>query len=275
MRDHATNRSRGFGFITFETEQAVDDLLEKGNKIDFPELRFGNTAYLHIYVAFIQMLKALNFREVLGDPPDGLPLEKGNQHQTNLIQGSIIPRQIYNLEETKELDLLQKGFIQESLSSDAILMMKQDLNNSTGFIVRAQRIHVNDEKVKVILDWPTPSSIAKSCRIMLGDPPDELSPKSPSQYAISMKSHDLQEYKDSRTNPFEVWGNDTCTIFHNTCFFGLMFILEPIRRTKSRRFKAYLFESEDDTCITRLTSKEEVITLPNDPLVQALERKPE
>ncbi|KAK8644193.1 hypothetical protein V6N13_123508 [Hibiscus sabdariffa] len=35
MRDHATNRSRGFGFITFETEQAVDNLLEKGNKIDF------------------------------------------------------------------------------------------------------------------------------------------------------------------------------------------------------------------------------------------------
>ncbi|XP_039045139.1 RNA-binding protein Musashi homolog Rbp6-like [Hibiscus syriacus] len=35
LRDHATNRSRGFGFITFEMEQAVDDLLEKGNKIDF------------------------------------------------------------------------------------------------------------------------------------------------------------------------------------------------------------------------------------------------
>ncbi|XP_024032388.1 uncharacterized RNA-binding protein C660.15-like, partial [Morus notabilis] len=34
MRDHATSRSRGFGFITFETEQAVDDLLVKGNKLE-------------------------------------------------------------------------------------------------------------------------------------------------------------------------------------------------------------------------------------------------
>ncbi|XP_043725581.1 heterogeneous nuclear ribonucleoprotein 1-like isoform X2 [Telopea speciosissima] len=34
MRDHATSRSRGFGFITFDTEQAVDDLLAEGNKLD-------------------------------------------------------------------------------------------------------------------------------------------------------------------------------------------------------------------------------------------------
>ncbi|XP_068666844.1 uncharacterized protein [Aristolochia californica] len=35
MRDHSTSRSRGFGFITFDSEQAVDDLLTKGNKVEF------------------------------------------------------------------------------------------------------------------------------------------------------------------------------------------------------------------------------------------------
>ncbi|KAG9158924.1 hypothetical protein Leryth_013308 [Lithospermum erythrorhizon] len=35
MRDHASGRSRGFGFVTFEHEQAVDDLLANGNRLDF------------------------------------------------------------------------------------------------------------------------------------------------------------------------------------------------------------------------------------------------
>ncbi|KAL5172117.1 Heterogeneous nuclear ribonucleoprotein 1 [Glycine soja] len=35
MRDHSTNRSRGFGFITYDSEEAVDDLLSVGNKIEF------------------------------------------------------------------------------------------------------------------------------------------------------------------------------------------------------------------------------------------------
>lgn len=34
IRDHETNRSRGFGFIVFDNEEAVDGLLSKGNMID-------------------------------------------------------------------------------------------------------------------------------------------------------------------------------------------------------------------------------------------------
>lgn len=35
IRDHATNRSRGFGFVVFDAEKTVDELLaKKGNMID-------------------------------------------------------------------------------------------------------------------------------------------------------------------------------------------------------------------------------------------------
>lgn len=42
MRDHSTNRSRGFGFVTFDTEEAVDDLLSMGNKIEFAGTQVRN-----------------------------------------------------------------------------------------------------------------------------------------------------------------------------------------------------------------------------------------
>lgn len=34
IRDHATKKSRGFGFIVFDSEKVVDSLLENGNMID-------------------------------------------------------------------------------------------------------------------------------------------------------------------------------------------------------------------------------------------------
>lgn len=42
MRDHSTNRSRGFGFVTFDTEEAVDELLSMGNKIEFAGTQVSN-----------------------------------------------------------------------------------------------------------------------------------------------------------------------------------------------------------------------------------------
>ncbi|GAB2279801.1 hypothetical protein Dimus_014440 [Dionaea muscipula] len=35
IRDHETNRSRGFGFVIFDSEEVVDDILSKGNMLDF------------------------------------------------------------------------------------------------------------------------------------------------------------------------------------------------------------------------------------------------
>lgn len=34
IRDHATKKSRGFGFVVFESEKVVDSLLVNGNMID-------------------------------------------------------------------------------------------------------------------------------------------------------------------------------------------------------------------------------------------------
>lgn len=34
IRDHATKRSRGFGFIVFDSEKVVDSLLANGNMVD-------------------------------------------------------------------------------------------------------------------------------------------------------------------------------------------------------------------------------------------------
>lgn len=34
IRDHVTKRSRGFGFIVFDSEQVVDNILTDGNMID-------------------------------------------------------------------------------------------------------------------------------------------------------------------------------------------------------------------------------------------------
>lgn len=42
MRDHSTGRSRGFGFVTYESEDMVDLLLAKGNRIELSGTQVTN-----------------------------------------------------------------------------------------------------------------------------------------------------------------------------------------------------------------------------------------
>jgi len=56
IRDHATNRSRGFGFIVFDAEKTVDELLaKKGNMIDLN----GSQVRFHVVLSelrsFVQL----------------------------------------------------------------------------------------------------------------------------------------------------------------------------------------------------------------------------
>lgn len=45
IRDHETNRSRGFGFIVFDSEEVVDDLLSKGNLLDMEGTQVSSFNY--------------------------------------------------------------------------------------------------------------------------------------------------------------------------------------------------------------------------------------
>lgn len=46
MRDHETSRSRGFGFITFDTEESVDNILSNGNRIELAGAQVSVDLYI-------------------------------------------------------------------------------------------------------------------------------------------------------------------------------------------------------------------------------------
>lgn len=54
IRDHVTKRSRGFGFIVFDNEQVVDNLLADGNMIDM----------MGTQVSIVQLLNLLGHSSV-------------------------------------------------------------------------------------------------------------------------------------------------------------------------------------------------------------------
>ncbi|XP_040947680.1 uncharacterized protein [Gossypium hirsutum] len=109
----------------------------------------------------------MEYEDIFEEAPKELPPLRGIEHQIDLIPGSTIPnRPTYrsNPEEMKELqkqvdELLAKGHIRESLSPCAVPVILVPKKN--GFIVSAQGIHVDEDKVKAIREWPTPKSITE------------------------------------------------------------------------------------------------------------------
>ncbi|KAJ8763060.1 hypothetical protein K2173_023265 [Erythroxylum novogranatense] len=116
--------------------------------------------------------------------PDGLPPIRGIEHQIDFIPGAAIPnRPAYraNPFETKEIqrqveELLAKGYVRESLSPcsvPVILVPKKDGTyrmccsfcmdkvHFLGFVVTSDGIEVDEDKVKAIRDWPSPTSASE------------------------------------------------------------------------------------------------------------------
>ncbi|XP_062230062.1 uncharacterized protein LOC133927630 [Phragmites australis] len=120
-----------------------------------------------------------DFEDVFPDEvPAGLPPLRGIEHPIDLVPNASLPnRPAYrtNPEETKEIqrqvkELLDKGYVRESLSPCAVpvlLVPKKDGSWRMyrvvflGFVVTADGIQVDEEKIKAIKDWPTPKNVSQ------------------------------------------------------------------------------------------------------------------
>ena len=73
IRDHETNRSRGFGFVIFESEEVVDEMLSKGNMVDIAgtqvRLFSGVQRNQHICRILVDMEHALLLHSLILLPP--------------------------------------------------------------------------------------------------------------------------------------------------------------------------------------------------------------
>ena len=61
IRDHETNRSRGFGFIVFEEEEVVDEILSNGNMIDMSGTQVSLYQWNAIEPSVNRILFPMNF----------------------------------------------------------------------------------------------------------------------------------------------------------------------------------------------------------------------
>ncbi|CAA7051438.1 unnamed protein product [Microthlaspi erraticum] len=116
-----------------------------------------------------------DFQDVFPDDcPKGLPPVRGIEHQIDFVPGSTLPnRPAYrtNPVETKELqrqinELMDKGHIRESMSPCAVhgLQSHQQYHYNVvflGFVVSADGVKVDEEKVAAIREWPSPKTVSE------------------------------------------------------------------------------------------------------------------
>uniref|UniRef100_A0A2N9IDR8 RNA-directed DNA polymerase n=1 Tax=Fagus sylvatica TaxID=28930 RepID=A0A2N9IDR8_FAGSY len=120
-------------------------------------------------IILVPLTPKQEFEDVLPEEvPYGLPPIRGIEHQIDFIPGASFPNQPpyrSNPEETKELqrqvgELLEKG--KEKLFANLKkCTFCTDKLVFLGFVVSKRGIEVDEEKVKAIQEWPTPTTITE------------------------------------------------------------------------------------------------------------------
>lgn len=73
IRDHVTKRSRGFGFIVFDNEQVVDNLLADGNMIDMAGTQVS-------FLSIVLVCSCATCRTAVWHSPFKLPIILATHH---------------------------------------------------------------------------------------------------------------------------------------------------------------------------------------------------